>query len=299
MTRSRALEKMAGISAMALAAGPAAMQVLLEHNVTLADLFNFGVLAYGEDGTAIAEVPRTAGRIGVNYLDNATVVAVLKQGKTTLSTVHLGKVLQAPVFGITAPIRNSQGQVVGALSGVIDLGKPSFLDNVFTNRYGQTGGYLLVTQQRLIVAATDKSRIMEQLPPRGFNATLDQFLDGYDGSAILVNPRKVEVLVSDKGMPDVGWIVAAVLPTEEAFAPIRALQQRLLLATLLLTLLAGALTWWMLRRQLAPMLNTVHTLTKLSDSGRVPQALPVQRQDEYGDLVVVGVQPAAANPGPA
>ncbi len=284
--RRQALEKMAALSGEALAAGPAAMQELLEHNVTLADLFNFGVLAYGEDGTAIAEVPRTAGRIGVNYLDNATVVAALKEGKTTLSTVHLGKVLRAPVFGMTAPIRNAQGQVVGALSGVIDLGKPSFLDNVFANRYGKTGGYLLVEpKQRLIVAATDKSRIMEQLPPRGVNATLDRFLDGYDGPAIFTNPLNVEVLVSDKRMPDVGWIVAAVLPTEEAFAPIRALQQRLLLATLLLTLLAGALTWWMLRRQLAPMMTTVQTLARLSDSKQVPQALPVQRQDELGDLV--------------
>ena len=286
VTRSRALEKMAGISAVALAAGPAAMQVLLEHNVTLGDLFNFGVLAYGMDGTAMAEVPRTAGRVSINYLDNPAVVAALRHGKATLSEVVLGKKLRAPVFGMTAPIRNAQGQVVGALSGVIDLGKPSFLDNVFANRYGQTGGYLLVApQQRLIVAATDKSRIMEQLPPPGFNATLDRSINGFDGSAILVNPHKVEVLVSNKGMPDVGWIVAAVLPTEEAFAPIRALQRHLLLATLLLTLLAGALTWWMLRHQLAPILATVKTLARLSDSGQVPQALPVQRQDELGDLV--------------
>ena len=284
--RRQALERMAGISAEALATGPAAMQVLLEHNVTLADLFNFGVLAYGVDGTAVAEVPRSAGRVGVNYLDNPTVLAALKEGKTTLSTVHLGKVLQAPVFGMTVPIRNAQGQVAGALSGVIDLGKPSFLDNVFANRYGQTGGYLLVApQQRLIVAATDKSRIMEQLPPRGVHATLDRFLDGYDGSAIFINPLDVEVLVSDKRMHDFGWIVAAVLPTEEAFAPIRAMQQRLLMATLLLSLLAGALTWCILRRQLAPMLATVQTLAKLSDSSQVPQALVVKRQDELGDLV--------------
>lgn len=134
------------------------------------------------------------------------------------------------------------------LSGVIDLGKPSFLDNVFTNRYGEAGGYLLVApRQRLIVAATDKSRVMEQLPPKGFNATLDRFINSQDGSAIFINPRQVEVMVWDKHMPDVGSIVAAVLPTSEAFAPIRAMQQRLLLATLLLTVLAGTLTWWMLR----------------------------------------------------
>ena len=284
--RSTALEKLANASAVALSAGTASMQTLLEQNVTLTDLFNFGVLAYGMDGTAVAEVPRSAGRIGLNYLDNATVVAALKEGKSTLSEVHLGKVRRSPVFGITTPIRNMQGQVVGALSGVIDLGKPNFLDNLFANRYGQTGGYLLIApKQRLIVAATDHTRTMEQLPPRGTSVIIDQFIDGHDGSAIFVNPRKIEVMVSDKRMPDVGWIVSAVLPTEEAFAPIRSLQRRLILATLLLTLLAAALTWWMLRRQLAPMLDTVKTLVNLSNSDKAPQALPTQGNDEFGNLV--------------
>ncbi|MBK9444449.1 MAG: diguanylate cyclase [Comamonadaceae bacterium] len=284
--RREALEKFANVSAQALGSGPAALQAHLALNTTLTDMFNFGVLAYDADGTALVEVPRSAGRIGKNYLDNPTVVAALREGRTTLSDVHLGKVLRAPVFGMTAPIRNAQGKVVGALSGVIDLGKPSFLDNVFGNHYGQTGGYLLVApKQRLIVTATDKSRIMEQLPPRGFNATLDQFLDGYDGTAVFINPRQVEVLVSDKGMPDVGWIVAATLPTEEAFAPIRTLQMRLLLATLLFTFVAGALTWWMLRGQLAPMQATLQALVKLANSGQTPQALAVHRQDELGDLV--------------
>ena len=284
--RQKALEKLAGASAQTLADRSSSLQALLDQNVILTDLFNFGVLTYDANGTATAEVPRSAGRVGVNYMDNATVATALKDGRATLSEVHLGKVLRAPVFGMTAPIRNAQGQIIGALSGVIDLGKPSFLDNVFDNRYGQTGGYLLVApKQRLVVMATDKSRIMEKLPPPGFNATLDRFIDGYDGSAILVNPLKVEVLVSDKLMTDVGWIVSATLPTEEAFAPIRSLQRRLLLATLLLTLLAGALTWWMLRGQLAPMLTTVNTLAKLADNQQVPQALDIERQDEVGDLV--------------
>lgn len=284
--RSKALERFANVSAHALGSGPAAIQAHLALNPTLTDMFNFGVLAYDADGIAVAEVPHAAGRVGQNYLDNATVVAALKEGLATLSEVQLGKVRRAPVFGMTAPIRNAQGQVIGALSGVIDLSKPSFLDNIFDNRYGQTGGYLLIApKQRLIVVATDKSRIMEQLPPRGFSAVRDRFLDGYDGTAVFVNPRQVEMLVSDKGMPDVGWIVAAVLPTEEAFAPIRALQKRLLLATLLLTLVAGALTWWMLRRQLVPLQDTVQTLVKLTSSGQAPLALPVHRQDELGDLV--------------
>ena len=284
--RIKALAQVASISGPALLAGPTTMQTLLDQNLTLARLFNFGILAYGLDGTAIAEVPHSVGRVGLNYRDNASVLAALTQGHSTFSEVHLGKKLQAPVVGMTVPIRNGHGQVIGALSGVIDLGAPSFLDHVFNNRYGKTGGYLLVAPgQRLIITASDRSRIMEKLPSAGVNPLLDKFIDAYEGSAILVNPRGVEVLVSDKRVPSSGWIVSAVLPTEEAFAPIQAMLQRLQGVTVLLSLMAGALTWWMLRKQLAPMLSTVKTLARLSEARQPPQALAVSRHDELGDLV--------------
>ncbi len=285
-SRLKALEKVAGLAGPALQGGAGPMQALLDSNITLTDLFNFGVLAYDANGTAIAEVPRSASRLGLNYMDNATVAAALTQGKSTFSEVHTGKKLGAPVFGMTVPIRDAKGKISGAISGVIDLGAPSFLDHVSTNRYGKTGGYLLIApRQRLIVAATETSRILEQLPPRGVNPVVDRFIDGYRGSATFVNPRGIEVMASDTDIPATGWILSASLPTDEAFAPIRAMHLRLMLSTLLLTLLAGALTWWMVRRQLAPMLSTVHSLAQLSDDDQVPLALPVNRDDEFGALI--------------
>jgi PAS domain S-box-containing protein len=63
------------------------------------------------------------------------------------------------------------------------------------------------------------------------------------------------------------------------------MQHRMLWITILLTLLAGGLIWWMLRRELAPMLATVKTLAKLSESNQSPQPLPTTRQDEIGELI--------------
>jgi PAS domain-containing protein len=80
-----------------------------------------------------------------------------------------------------------------------------------------------------------------------------------------------------------------VLPTAEAFAPIQAMQQRMLAATIFLTLLIGGITWWatswMLRRQLSPMLSAARTLVAQSDSNLAPQPLPVARPDELGELI--------------
>lgn len=284
--RLKALGQVASRAAPSIQDGAAATQTLLDQNALLADLFNFGALAYSQDGTAIAESPFGAGRVGLNYMDNATVAQALAQGKSSFSEVHLGKKLRAPVFGMTVPVRDAQGKVVGALSGVIDLGLPNFLDLVTANRYGQTGGYLLIApKQRLIITATDKSRHMEQLPARGINPVIDRFLDGYQGTVTGVNGRGVEMMMSDVSIPTTDWIVSAVLPTEEAFSPIRSMQQRLLVATLLLTLLAAALTWVLLRSQLAPMLSTVRTLARLAEENQPPPALTAAYQDEFGDLI--------------
>ena len=73
-----------------------------------------------------------------------------------------------------------------------NLSLPSFLDQITASSYGKTGGYLLVAPQfRLIVTATDKRRVMETLPAPGINPIIDRFIDGYEGSAVIVNPLGV------------------------------------------------------------------------------------------------------------
>ncbi len=284
--RLRALEKVIERVNPALLGSAAAMQAFLDDRPILQSLFNGGVIAYRVDGTAIADSLSGAGRIGVNYMDIDTVATALKEGKSSIGKPVMGKKLGAPVFGATAPIRDSQGRVVGALSGVVNLGRPSFLDKITQNRYGSTGGYLVVSKQhRVIIAATDQRRIMEPLPAPGAFPVIERFVGGYEGTEIWVNPLGQEVLQSAKGIAVADWYLAAALPTAEAFAPIYDMQQRLLLATLLLTLLAAALLRWILARQLAPMLATVKTLATLGNEAQPVPPLPIARKDEIGDLI--------------
>ena len=270
----------------AMVGKPAALQAFLEQYPAIQNSFNGGVIAYRSDGTAIAELPLTGGRTGVSFMDRDYVVAALQEGRSAIGKPHLSKRLGNPEFGMAAPIRDARGMVIGALGGEINLAKPNVLDAITEGHYGKTGGYLLVApQHRLVVTATDKRRVMEALPAAGINSLIDRFIQGYEGSDVASNPLGVEVLASAKGVPVAGWYVVAVLPTAEAFAPIHAMQQRMLLATVLLTLLAGGLTWWMLRRQLSPMIAASRTLGTMSDTNQPLQALPVTSRDEIGDLI--------------
>ncbi|MHB8907868.1 MAG: PAS domain S-box protein [Syntrophales bacterium] len=263
--------------------GTEALQKLLEQRPILQLLFNGGTFITGTDGTATASIPLSAERRGVNYMDRDYIAAALKEGKATIGRPVMGRALRAPVFVMAVPIRDGRGRVIGALSGVTNLGQPNFLDQITDSRYGETGGYLVVApQHRLIITATDKRRIMEASPSPGAFPLIDRFLQGYEGTGILVNPRGAEVLQSSKGIPAAGWYVAAALPVEEAFAPMRSMQRQMVLAAIFLTLLAGGLTWWMLKRQLEPVFTTIKTLATLSDTSR---PLPITRQDEIGELI--------------
>jgi len=191
---------------------------------------------------------------------------------------------------MAVPIRDAQGAVIGVLSGVTDLDRPNFMDQIAQNSYGKTGGYLLIDPQHgLFVTATDKSRVMQPVPAPGINAMHDRYMAGYEGFGLAVNSRGVLELSAAKGIPAAGWFVVATLPAQEAFAPVDQLMQRLLLGAALFTVLAGAATWWlisrMLQRQLAPMLTASRALTRQADTGQPTHALPVAQQDEIGELI--------------
>jgi diguanylate cyclase (GGDEF)-like protein/PAS domain S-box-containing protein len=281
-----ALERIAKEMDGYLVRNPAALQTRLEQRPLLQTLFNGGVFATNADGTAIADVPLSTGRIGTNYLDRESVSGPLKNGKTVIGRPAMGKKLGAPIFSIVAPIRDATGSVVGTLVGTINLGKPNFLDTISQGQYGKTGGYLLnAPHYRLIVTASDKTRIMQPHPPPGVNTMLDRYMLGYEGYGIAVNAKGVEELNAAKAIPVAGWFLAAVMPTAEAFTPIYTMQRRMQWATALLTVLVGTLTWWMLQRQLAPMLKTAHKLTLLATTDLPVKPLPVTRRDEIGAMV--------------
>lgn len=271
-----ALERAATQISPALMKNPLLAQAFLERQQVLQFLFNGGVFITGMDGTAIADVPLSNGRIGTNYIDRESVI-----GRPAM-----GKKLKAPIFSIVVPILHPQGQVIGAMVATINLGLPNFLDKLTQGKFGSTGGFLLVAPQyRLVVTATNKARIMEMLPAASVIPAMDRMLWGFEGTDIFVNARGSEVMNSARIIPIAGWRVVVTTPTTEAFAPVRAMQRHVLLASLLLTLLAGGLTWWKLRRQMGPALTAIQNLVIQANADQPPQALAITRQDEIGDLI--------------
>ena len=270
---------------------PALAQECAERNQLLLKFFNAGFFVMRVNGDAVAEAP-SLGRVGLNYLDRDHIAAALTQGKPVVGKAVIGKRVAAPSFALTVPIRNSQGRVIGAITGATDLSKPNFLDSFIASRYGKSGGYFILDPlHRLILFATgnNRERAMQPLPALGVNPVMDRRLEGFDGVEVNNNSLGKEVLTSAARIPVAGWIVIASLPTDEAFAPIAEMQKQVLHVTLAISVLMGALVWlfmsWVLRRQFAPMIAATDALDRISVTSAFPDALPVKTRDEVGALV--------------
>jgi PAS domain-containing protein len=267
-------------------ADAAAMQALLQERLILEGPFNGGVLFIDTDGNTQADIPVSANRIGINYRDRDYIATAMREGRPTISPPIFGKKPISPLIGMAMPVRNLQGEIIGALVGVTNLDEPNFLDTIAQKSYGNTGGYLLVApRQRVVITASDKRRLMEVLPPPGVNPDIDRVIDGFRGISRLTNPFGIEVLVATQSIQIADWYVAVTLPTKEVFAPAQEMLKKILLAAAMLSLLAGGLTWWMLRRQLAPLFNAAKMLAAVSGHNKPLEKLPLGSKDEIGQLI--------------
>ena len=113
----------------------------------------------------------------------------------------------------------------------------------------------------------------------------DRYLQGHEGTDVFVNPVGVEVIQSSRGIPAADWYIAAQWPTTEAFAPLLATLHRFGYVALFVTLLAGALAWSLLKRQLRPLNDVAETLSQLSESREFPQSIQVNQPAEIGKVV--------------
>ena len=266
--------------------GQSALQAFLLDQFFLAGLFNGGVMVWSQQGVMQAEVPLLSSGSVTPALAPQDLTKVLQHGQAVIGQIQVNNKLKTVWFAMAVPVHNPAGEVIGALAGVIRLDQANFLSQLTAHRYSRTGNFFLVAaNQRLIFATSDRERLLEVLPALGESPWIDRFVQGFEGTARVPNPKGVEVLVSIQQIPLARWYASVTQTPEETFALIDAIKWRARLVALLLGLLCLSLIWLMLRRQLAPMTVAVTTLDGFVRQNQAPQALPVVLNDEVGQLV--------------
>jgi signal transduction histidine kinase len=284
--RIEALEQTANQVSVIMEEKPQILDSFLDNQLVLKMLFNGTLSIQNTDALAIASWPLSLGITGTNYSDRDYVLGALHNGKPSIGHLVIGRRLKKPSISMGVPIRNKNQQIVGALTGTIALGSTNFLDSISEIGYGKNGNYFLVSpNQRRIITSSQKERIMAKLPDKDVIPAIDVFLEGYEGSAIYTNQYGVEVITSVKNISISGWKMAISMPTKDAFSPIDKMRHRIMFATFLLTICMGILFWWILKRQLSPIVDTIKSLELMTIQKNFLKPLNIKKQDEIGKLI--------------
>lgn len=282
--RIELLEVNAAIITPELLDNPEKAREFLKSRFGLLALFKAGLTIVSREGNGIADYPVFTGRADASYGELEYFKEVLATGKTAIGKPRIGRFSKQPGIALASPIKDKSGQLIGLLVGFTFFSDSTLFGQVEHANVGKTGYIAInVPKYNLIASSSNPSRKFQPMAKPGANKMLDRFLAGYEGSGIAVNSLGIETLTSAKRIPSAGWIAQIVLPTEEAFAPIRIMRTRAYSIAAALSVFLLFAVWLVIWRLLSPLSHASKMVSAMA-SGKL-QPLPVKYHDEIGLLL--------------
>ncbi|MBI4303589.1 MAG: GAF domain-containing protein [Chloroflexi bacterium] len=230
--------------------------------------------------------------IGINMSQFREVSETLKTGRPTISGSVRSPLANSSVILATAPIRDETGDVIGGLAGLISI--EQWGASVFSQpvTVGNTGYAEIVDGNGIVLARTRPGappKMLEQSDHPGRFADLIS-----RGEATVRTCHRCHEVANEKQqsgrdvlafapLAKASWGVAIRQAEEEALAPTRQLERRLLIFGLIILLGASLLLWMMMQGIVTP-LKALTSATKRVATGDFKAVVPSQREDEIGQL---------------
>ncbi|WP_129212974.1 diguanylate cyclase [Crenobacter cavernae] len=267
--RSQLLEaaaKSVGVDADTLPAEAPRLAARFAHLNALFD----SVVIVDADGRIVGDAPPLPGRVGLNVQFREYFQRSLRTLKPVLSEPFRARTSgNRSLVALTAPLLDEEGRFAGMLVGTIDLFSPEFFGDFLHFKVGHSG-YLTVSsvRSRTTLFHPDASRIMQPVAQPDENPLMQRALAGWQGVAESRHGRGgARALYAYRPLSSANWVVGAVLPADEAYAPIARLTRVLLVSGGLVGAVLIALAWLVLRRLLRP-LDTLREQVEALHEGR-------------------------------
>ena len=235
-------------------------------------------------GLLLVDWPEKPGRRMLDMSARDYVQGVVQKRETVISRPILGKATRQPIVVVATPILNGQGELIGILGGVINLYKPNMLGSIATRKNGESGYYYLVSSERVRIAHPDPALVLQRVPENSGNAPFERAMQGFEGTLEGTNTRGLRGLFTFARLKTTNWIVASVVPTDEAFAPIRQMYERMLVVTGFLLLIFLPLLWVFSRRLVRPFIELSRAMVQTAQHMR--EGLPVQAIEARGGFEI-------------
>jgi diguanylate cyclase (GGDEF)-like protein/PAS domain S-box-containing protein len=226
--------------------------------------------------------------IGVDLSERRYFQRVMAFAKPVISDPLRGKVSGAPLIDIAAPILDAEGNVIAVMVGVLPLSKKNFLGEFGDARIGKTGYFTVVTTwpEPTYLAHPDKARIMQ--PATGDKSrAMSKIINATTAASIISTLEDgSEALITYKPMKMSNWVLAAVLPGEEAFATVAHARTRTIEVGFIAGLIVLPIVWsfaWIMFRPLNGLRKQVEAIALDPHGGSLAV---VGRKDEVGEVAI-------------
>jgi signal transduction histidine kinase len=229
-----------------------ALETHLQGKTALLTLFD-DLYIFDAQGVLLVDWPVKPGRRDLDMSGRDYIQNVRNTLQPTISEPVLGRATRQPIVVLAAPVLGADGKLQGIVGGVLNLYKPNLLGALGGRKIGQTGYAYIVSRNRQMISHPDRTRIMQPVPDETQNPSLARALDGFEGTLEGANSLGLNGLFTFKRLQSTGWVLASVVPSEEAFAPIVRIEQDLALLTALLMLLATPVLWAFSQRLVRPL----------------------------------------------
>ena len=210
---------------------------------------------------------------------------LMSSGKTVVSNLHISNATQRPTITIATPVRNSAGQIIGIWAGGLKLEKFSQIGRA-ESESGIYQRYGYITDSRgLIIAHQANPMYVEGQTDFSSTPPVCAALAGQDGTMQYVSSIDgQEELAAYMSLPDTGWAVVYLVPTQVAFAPLKRLIYTTLSITVAIAIIVTIVSLVMVRRQITRPLGQLTATTEKIGTGDLSQRVKVTTDDEIGKL---------------
>lgn len=263
---------------------PAALEHYLDADPDLLQIFDNNVAVFTPQGILLAETGFRPSRTGLDLSYRDYIIKTRKTWQPAISSpFRIQLPGSPPVVMFTAPIRDKKGVPLAIVGGSISLLHPNLLGKLATTKIGENGYFYLVNSDRTLIMHPDQRRILKTTAKPGVNLLFDKAMAGFEGAGETVNSYGITMLVAYKRLATTNWILAAQIPTSEAYAPVVIAEEVGWGIALFALLSLGILITVAASRLLAPLHNLTSQIAQINVAEQTA-LLPLTSNDEISKL---------------
>lgn len=204
---------------------------------------------------------------------------VMKTGKFTVGEVQIGRITKKPVVVLAYPLRDSSGRQTGMVGAAISLLRVKEIfdhlqlrENEVVTLIDQKGRIITSSSEPETLTLKDVSeeKWFKEIVRKG-SGTFELEYFGVERLTAVSSPSKVK------------WYASVGVPSKEIFSPIQKDILRSISFSLLILVLALAISWLFGTRIVSPLSRLAHGARELS-AGRLGIKVAVRTGDELEDL---------------